>query len=586
VISLVAAMPLHALAQRPVSPGNIAPGSPGIASPLPGDVIPQGSPIPRVLPPAPPVVGPGPGAPLAAPAPVPTGSVAVRSVRVEGVSAYAAPQTQAVTAGLVGPSIPLARIEAARTALLNLYRGDGYALTTVTARVEPNGALRFIVVEGRIAEVKLEGDIGPAGTQVLRFLNHLTELRPLDTASLERWLLLAQDIPGVTVRAVLRPSTGEPGALTLVAQVDRQAIAGLLNVDNRASRFTGPIEGLALLDLNSFTEFGERTEATFYHTDGSTQNFGQLTTEAFLGGSGLRGRLYGGYGDADPSGFLRDARYHGTTTVFGGALTYPLIRARQQTLNLSGYFDAIETRITQIAVTGTGLQRGFDSLRVARLGADYAVQDGLLGDIRPAISTVNVRLSQGIPAFGATSNDNTEATRVGERVDFTKFVADLSRVQTLFSLWSDSTVAIKGRIIGQYSGQILPPAEKFYLGGPEFTRGFYSGEVTGDSAFVWQAELQLNTSYDLQVFDRTFNIAAQFYAFYDRGEVWQNQSAQLETPYTRVSSMGIGVRMNVTRFTEFNLEGVHRNTRLVEGTAPFVSPLKADAAYWRVITRF
>jgi hypothetical protein len=110
VISLVAAMPLHALAQRPVSPGNIAPGSPGIASPLPGDVIPQGSPIPRVLPPAPPVVGPGPGAPLAAPAPVPTGSVAVRSVRVEGVSAYAAPQTQAVTAGLVGPSIPLARI--------------------------------------------------------------------------------------------------------------------------------------------------------------------------------------------------------------------------------------------------------------------------------------------------------------------------------------------------------------------------------------------------------------------------------------------------------------------------------------------
>jgi hemolysin activation/secretion protein len=120
-------------------------------------------------------------------------------------------------------------------------------------------------------------------------------------------------------------------------------------------------------------------------------------------------------------------------------------------------------------------------------------------------------------------------------------VIDLSRVQTLFSLWSDSTVAIKGRVIGQYSSQILPPAEKFFLGGPEFTRGFYSGEITGDSAFVWQAELQLNTSYDLQAFDRTFNIAAQFYAFYDRGEVWQNQSAQLEPPYTGVSSIGIGV---------------------------------------------
>ncbi len=488
--------------------------------------------------------------------------------------------------GLVGASVPLAKIEAARTALLNLYRGQGFALTTVTATVEPGGALRFMVIEGRIAEVKLEGDIGPAGTQVLRFLNHLTELRPVDTAALERWLLLAQDVPGVTVRAVLRPSAGEPGALTLVAQVERQAVAGLLNVDNRASRFTGPIEGLALLDLNSFTQFGERTEANFYHTDGNTQNFGQVTTEAFLGGSGLRGRLYAGYGDADPSGFLRDARYHGTTTVFGGSLTYPLIRSRQQTLNLSGYLDAIETRITQVAATSTGFQRGFDSLRVARLGADYAAQDGLLGDNRPAISTINVRLSQGIPALGATSNGSTEATRPGERVDFTKLVMDLSRVQTLFGLWSDSTVALKGRVIGQVSGQALPPSEKFFLGGTEFTRGFYSGEVTGDNAFVWQAELQLNTSYDLQAFDRSFNLAAQFYAFYDRGEAWQNLPRAVETPYTRLSSIGIGVRLNVTRYTEFDIEGVHRNTRLVEGTGPDIRPQKADAAFWRVITRF
>ena len=44
-------------------------------------------------------------------------------------------------------------------------------LTTVRA-TEATGVLRFDVIEGRIADVKLEGDIGPAGTQVLRFLNH------------------------------------------------------------------------------------------------------------------------------------------------------------------------------------------------------------------------------------------------------------------------------------------------------------------------------------------------------------------------------------------------------------------------------
>ena len=97
-----------------------------------------------------------------------------------------------------------------------------------------NGQLRFVVTEGRIASVKLDGDIGPAGTQVLRFLNRLTEKQPIDSATLERYLLLAQDVPGVTLRAVLEPSTDQPGALNLIAQVSRQAVSGLATIDNRA----------------------------------------------------------------------------------------------------------------------------------------------------------------------------------------------------------------------------------------------------------------------------------------------------------------------------------------------------------------
>ena len=578
-----ALLPVAALAQSPVSPGNVAPGSPGLAAPA--SLVPQGSPLPYIIPSVPPAVGPGRGVSLATPAPASDGTVAIRSVRVEGVSAYNPAQTGPITAGLVGPAVPVQRIEAARTALLNLYRREGYALTAVTATIGRDGSLRFVVVEGGISDVKLEGDIGPAATQVLRFLNHLKGVRPLDTATLERWLLLAQDIPGVTLRAVLQPSVGDPGALTLVAQVERQAFDGLLNVDNRASRFTGPVEGLLLLDANSFSEFGERTQGIFYHTDGNTQNFGQGSLESFLGGSGLRGRLYGGYGETTPSGFLRDLRYHGTTTVFGGLLSYPLFRGREQTLTVSGYFDAIETQITQ-APPGFAVQRGFDSLRVARVGADYALQDVWAGGERPAVNAVNVRLSQGIPSLGATPNGSLQATRPGERVDFTKLVGDISRVQTLLAVGANSTISLKARVIGQVSGQALPPAEKFFLGGPEYTRGFSAGEVTGDNAFVWQAELQYSTSYNAQVFGRSLNIAAQFYAFYDHGEAWQNQPATLETPYTRLSSEGIGLRLNVTRFTEFNVEGVHRNTQLVSGTAPSVSRLKADAAYWRVITRF
>ena len=428
--------------------------------------MPQGSPIPRVLPPAPPSVAPGtdltrPATPSASPAV----DVPVRSVTIAGATAFPQERLQMLTAGLTGPSVSVGKIEAARAALLSLYRTDGFVLTTVTANVSPSGDLRFNVIEGRIAAVKLEGDIGPAGVQVLRFLNHLTEKAPIDNDTLERWLLLAQDIPGVSVHAVLQPSADDPGALTLVAQVERQVVNGLVTADNRAFRQTGPVETLSIVDINSLTQLGEKTELSIYHTDGGTQNFGQASSEFFVGGSGLKVRLYGGYGEAQPSQFLRTIGYQGFTSIFGAAATYPLIRQRQQTLNLVANLDAVETEIrTDSGVNGQPDRASRDSLRIGRLGAEYAIEDTVAGASRPAVNFASVRVSQGLPFLGGTGNGNATPGRVNERVDFTKVAIELSRTQTLFVPWNGASVALKARLLGQGSGSVLPPSEKFFLG--------------------------------------------------------------------------------------------------------------------------
>ena len=48
----------------------------------------------------------------------------------------------------------------------------------------------------------------------------------------------------MTVRGTLRPLASEPGALQLVAQVERRAYSGYVNLDNRGYQLVGPWQGL------------------------------------------------------------------------------------------------------------------------------------------------------------------------------------------------------------------------------------------------------------------------------------------------------------------------------------------------------
>lgn len=540
--------------------------------------VPQGSPIPRILPTAPPSVAPGLTTPQpATPEAVPNVEVTIRRVVIDGATAFPAEQLDAMTNGLIG-STSLQKIEAARLAILNRYRDKGFILTAVSASVDAQETVTFIVSEGHIAEVKLDGDIGPAGTLILRFLNHLTEQRPIDIATLEHWLLLAEEVPGVSLRTVLRPSTEEPGALTMIAEISRAPFSGLLVADNAAFPQTGPAEGLIVIDANSFTEFGEQTEVSVYHTSGNTENFGQATSQFYIGGDGLRVRIYGGYGPTNPSSPLRDIGYHGTTTVAGFSVNYPLIRRRQQTLDLTASFDAIESSVD--VQSGT-VAISKDSLRVLRAGASYALHDVLLGDERSATNVVTARISKGLPWLGASSSLGNVAAPSSQEVSFTKLNAEISRTQALFEPWAGASVSLLGLLAGQWSNDVLPQVEQFYLGGLRLNPGYYSGEVTGDSALAAYGELRLDDSWEVSLLGRSFDIGGQLFGFWSWGETWNNSSLQ---PNRRVASGGGGIRLTLTRYTEFDLVGVSRFVLNPSGAG--VTPLQSDALYWRVIARF
>lgn len=545
---------------------------------------PPGSPIERIAPPTGPKVAPG----LVRPQPEQLQNLApgsprnVTAVAVEGSTILGAGDIATITSGLVGPSVPTSAIEEARLAFLRRYRDASYPLVTVSATLTAAGRLRFAVTEGRIAEVQLDGDIGAAGTKVLGFLQNLVQPGPVNTNALERWLLLAQDVPGVTVQTILRPSETDPGALTMVARVSRSPITGFLAVDNRAYRFTGPVEALVVANFNSFTSLGERTDLSIFKSPfDPTQIFGQAAFEAFIGTSGLKVRIYGGMGNSRPSGTLGTVGFNGQTQIAGTQISYPLLYTRQQKLNVLGMFDLINSS-TYLSASGT-TPNSKDYLRVFRVGADYALLDNYFGPTRSAVNQANIRVSHGIQGLGSSHTGSTSLGRQGSILDFTKVNVELSRNQTLFSPWADATVSLLGLVAGQGSRNVLPSAEAFYLGGMRFTRGFYSGEVTGDNALAATGELQLNTTIQTSITGAPREIGMQYYGFYDWGQTWQNRA--LDTNQ-RLRSFGLGIRAALSQNLELDVEGVYRLTRQPSGSSGAVKPLSGQAVYWRLVARY
>jgi hemolysin activation/secretion protein len=562
-------------------------GGPAMAQAPPPPLSPAQ--IEQLAPAAAPRLSPGlrPALPEPATGPGAQALIRIASVQVSGNTALPEAALLAVLEPLVGAPVPLAAIEDARIGVIAAYGQAGFPFVAASADLAPgpDGAILVLrVTEAEIAAVRLDGDIGPAGTQVLRFLAPLVG-GTIDSGRLERALLLAGDVPGVALRSVIRPLQGAgAGALELVAQVSRQAVSGYLAVDNRGYELTGPVQALFAIGTNAFTEYGERIEATLFQAQDSEQTFGVVSAEAFLGGSGLRLRAYAGSGLSRPAGFLRQTGYRGTTTVAGAALQYPVIRSRPLNLFASLHFDLLDTEVE----TGTPRARqSLDEVRVLRAGLEGNALDTLLPFApAPAINSASLRLHQGVGWFGQTRAGEVPGPgRIGSEFRFAKWSAEASRQQPLWAPEDGAMVSLFGLVAGQRSQDVLPTSEKFLFGGNRLGRGFYAGQVTGDTAIAASLELQLDlrpAPFRLAALGEV-SPAAQFYLFRDFGRSFETVPTD---PNRTVESWGGGVRLYLTEAVQLDLEAVRRLTRRVDAAGGAVPPLAETAAFFRLLTRF
>lgn len=491
----------------------------------------------RFVQPAPPQARPG-GDSISLPSTVaPQGAeritLTIGRVVITGATVYSDADLAPLYADMIGGEVTLAAVYDLAKRITAKYGAAGYVLSRAIVPPQNFGrrgaTIRIQVVEGYVDEV-----IWPV-ERLARYRDFFSDYgarivadRPTNIRTLERYLLLANDLPGLKFSSTLKPSPRHPNASILIIEVKEKMFDATARVDNRGSTSRGPWEYLTSVTANNLAGKHESLTITYAGTFIFEQlQFLQASYRQVLTSEGLTFFANASEGVGKPNIPFNPAlqNYNTRSQVLESGFSYPVIRSRETNLTLTGL-----GFLTNDYALANGDYFSRDRLRGFRLKGDADWADSFLG-----INQVNATFSQGVNALGANGNlDPNEAHSNGGRVDFSKIEATISRTQPLpmnFSLF------VAG--YAQYAFTPLLVSEQCSFGGRFFGRAFDPSQMLADRCWEVLAEGR----YDIATSWKELT-KLQLYAFADHGELFMINPIAGGTPAVQSgTSAGGGVRL-------------------------------------------
>ena len=456
----------------------------------------------------------------------------LNAIVLEGVTAYSQDELQSLYSNYIGTEIRLTDVYAIAQSITRKYRNDGYLITqaVIPQQTIDGGVVTIQVVEGYIDQVLIQnGDDSFASQRLRGMAEQLTKNNPLTASDLERWLLLVNDIPGISARSIISPSQTVIGGadITIIPTTDPYEFS--LAVDNYGSRYLGPVQASAAVQLNNLLNLADLIKAQFVKSiDDDDLVYGSASYEMPSNNYGTRLKLDISHSDTEPGYDLEIFGVEGYSTTMGIEASHPFIRSRTQNLFGSLRFD-YRTLSSQNIVDSIDRDERVAALR---LGLDYNVFDTIW---KPAVNEMSVTLSKGLNIFNTTDKGANTLTRANGDPEYTKAEAEISRLQTL-----TPNLNVLVGVRGQTSSNPLLSSEEFGIGGRTYGRGYDSSEIVGDHGVAAKFELQWNTPEPIDFVDKY-----QLFGFYDVGRVWNDDEVVNNIQRASLASTGLGVRVDV-----------------------------------------
>ena len=453
----------------------------------------------------------------------------IRDIKIEGATVYPPEELKLLYQDMIGNEVALSAVYDLAQHITTKYGTDGYVLSRAIVppqNLTKGGAvIRIRVIEGYVDKVVWPASLARFRDFFSYYEAKILADRPANVRTIERYLLLAGDLPGLKFATSLKASEKNPNAATLLVETTYKPVDAMARIDNRGTPARGPLQYLGALTANNLLGFNDAFTVTYAGVVPTQElNYVSAGYRQVLTAEGLAAFVNASYGFGKPGTAQLELLDFKTRTLYSDAgFSYPLLRTRENNLTISGLFFASDS----ISDTSSATPFNEDRIRGSRFKVDADTADELRG-----INQFNVTVSQGINGLGSTSNDNPLPSRLGGRVDFTKVEGAASRAQPLIG-----PVSIYLAGYGQYATTSLLTPEQCGYGGRFFGRAYDPSQLLSDSCYMGNDELR----FDLPPFWQVS--MAQLYAFADAAKMFDRATAFSSAQDFHAASAGVGVRL-------------------------------------------
>lgn len=435
----------------------------------------------------------------------------------------------------IGKELGINGLKDVASVITKYYRDHGYfvARAYLPEQKIKDGSVEIAIIEGTYGGFDVKNSSLVNNDEIQNYMDYLKQGQIVSTYSLERQMLLINDLSGVQVtNAEVYPGKEVGTSNFAITTAPTAKYSGYGIVDNYGSVYTGEYRLSAGANINSLSGIGDTL--LFSGMLSNTANLKNIGTTYSrpLGYTGLIGNV-----NASTTRYKLDHINNydafGTANIVGMGVAYPLIKTRSHTQTLA--LDYAHRSMKDTSGNIGAAEESQKSTDVATLSfsdkrsTDIANLPGRLFS-KVSMSVGKAHMNNDV----ATTNDALINT-VG---NYTKANLYVNHSQQF-----NPSLSLQTNLKAQKSfGKNLDSSEDISIGGSNGLRAYEDSELSGDQGYVLSMDL-------IQALPKIDQINHYASLFVDTARIWKNtQIFNTEDNTRNLNAAGIGYTLNYKAF--------------------------------------